>query len=322
VRKAAREADVDPELVALLGGQVNVAGVAESTEDGAPGGLRLHPACDLFPPASNDELDAMAQSIERDGLLEPVVLIIREDERMAILDGRNRMLACSRAEVEPTFVIFDPEIQGDPVQYVLNKHNRRNLTPGQRAIVADKLATGPHGGDRKSAGYQGASMPLDQAAKSLSVSPKLVKNLRLVRKRAPDLIPEIESGEMSIGNALKKLDQQTERADKVQARQVKASKVDAAERAIKICRDRGLLPVDFVLDDDTRTPSGADPAEYDGPVDDYMAGIWDEVEAQTTHYDLVPWVEFQPYYVEVAVEKAGLKSEFSSAVIRWLLSQR
>jgi hypothetical protein len=87
---------------------------------------------------------------------------------------------------------------------------------------------------------------------------------------------------------------------------------DKAERLINQCRDLGLLPVDFVLDDDTRRPVGSDPAEYDGGLDDYMAQVWSSVEAQTKFYDCAPWAAYQPYYIEIAVEKAGLKSLFAS----------
>jgi hypothetical protein len=87
---------------------------------------------------------------------------------------------------------------------------------------------------------------------------------------------------------------------------------DKAERLINRCRDEGLLPVDFVLDDDTRRPLGDDPTECDGDINGYLEQIWSSVEAQTKFYDPVPWVAYQPYYVEVAVEKAGLKSLFAT----------
>jgi len=85
---------------------------------------------------------------------------------------------------------------------------------------------------------------------------------------------------------------------------------DAAERVINRCRDTGLLPIDFVLDDESRKPVGADPSYSDGDVAGYLDGIWDSVDLYTRHYDAVPWVGYQPYYVEVLVEKAGLKSLF------------
>ena len=85
---------------------------------------------------------------------------------------------------------------------------------------------------------------------------------------------------------------------------------DSAERVINECRDRGLLPVDFVLDDNTRKPAGKDPAFYDGGVDEYMRSIQDTVDSLIETYEAAPWVDFQRYYVEIAVEKAGLKSLF------------
>ena len=85
---------------------------------------------------------------------------------------------------------------------------------------------------------------------------------------------------------------------------------DAAERVINKCRDEGLLPVDFVLDDDTRKPVGSDPMTCDADLPDYMEEIWRGIELQARWYDAVPWSDYQSFYVEVAVEKAGLKSLF------------
>ena len=85
---------------------------------------------------------------------------------------------------------------------------------------------------------------------------------------------------------------------------------DSAERIINKCRDEGLLPVDFVLDDDTRRPAGDDPMSCDAELDAYMEEIWDSIEGKVDWYDAVPWSDYQKFYVEVAVEKAGLKSLF------------
>src|SRR5262245_56896276 len=55
---------------------------------------RVHPAADVFPMMSDDELAALGADIKARGLLEPIK--IRGDE---ILDGRNRLEAIERADI-------------------------------------------------------------------------------------------------------------------------------------------------------------------------------------------------------------------------------
>lgn len=60
--------------------------------------MEFHPIAAIFPLLHDDELDALAESIRKDGLQHPV----RTFEGK-ILDGRNRFLACQRAGVPPIF---------------------------------------------------------------------------------------------------------------------------------------------------------------------------------------------------------------------------
>jgi hypothetical protein len=65
-------------------------------------------------------------------------------------------------------------------------------------VVADKLATLKHGGDRKS--DQAANLRLDiptqaEAAKLLNISERSVQTARIVREQgAPELVTEVERG--------------------------------------------------------------------------------------------------------------------------------
>jgi hypothetical protein len=60
-----------------------------------------HPYADLFPMMTSAELDALAEDVKANGLRHAVVLY-----KGLTLDGRNRLLACEKAGVEPRFEEF------------------------------------------------------------------------------------------------------------------------------------------------------------------------------------------------------------------------
>lgn len=92
----------------------------------------VHPFADQFPMLLPAEMDELVESIKANGLRNPIVLTRLED-RVLILDGRNRFAACQRAEVAPAFVFYEGD---DLAQYVIDTNTtRRNLTTGQRAMA-------------------------------------------------------------------------------------------------------------------------------------------------------------------------------------------
>jgi hypothetical protein len=95
-------------------------------------GFKVHPAADLFPMLDDDALTALSVDIKEHGQLEPIWMI----EGM-ILDGRNRLVACRRAGVEPRFAEWKQQANTSPVSTVisLNLH-RRHLSASQRAAIA------------------------------------------------------------------------------------------------------------------------------------------------------------------------------------------
>jgi hypothetical protein len=90
----------------------------------------IHPICRLFPMLSDAELEGMVEDIRRRGkLLEPIVLL-----QGAVLDGQNRLEACRRAGVRPTFVEWEGE--GSPLEWAITKNlRRRQLNASQRAVL-------------------------------------------------------------------------------------------------------------------------------------------------------------------------------------------
>src|SRR5260221_6000229 len=92
--------------------------------------LSVHESAALFPMLNDAELDDLAADIARHGQLEPIVTF--EDK---ILDGRNRLEACRRAQVEPRFRALDT--CDSPTHFVISANlHRRHLTPMLRATCA------------------------------------------------------------------------------------------------------------------------------------------------------------------------------------------
>lgn len=88
----------------------------------------VHPYADKFPMLSDAELDELAESIRTVGLLHPIIV----DPAGLVLDGRNRLEACNRAEVEARTEVYDGD---DIAEYVIACNvTRRNMMAGARAM--------------------------------------------------------------------------------------------------------------------------------------------------------------------------------------------
>lgn len=93
--------------------------------------MPVHPAANLFPMMSDEELAGLVDDIRRQGLLHPVIT----HEGM-VLDGRNRLVACRKAGVVPRFEPWKGGGDQSPTAWVLavNLH-RRHLDTSQKAMV-------------------------------------------------------------------------------------------------------------------------------------------------------------------------------------------
>jgi ParB/Sulfiredoxin domain len=95
---------------------------------------KVHPAADVFPMMSDEELAKLGEDIKANGLRSPIVV----DANGAVLDGRNRLEAAERAGV----ILgerYHHRHTGDPVALIISLNiHRRHLTKQQQAdlIVA------------------------------------------------------------------------------------------------------------------------------------------------------------------------------------------
>jgi ParB-like chromosome segregation protein Spo0J len=91
--------------------------------------MKIHPAADIFPMMSDEELQDLAADIKESGLIHPIVT---DADGEVLIDGRNRLAACKIAGVEPTFEKLNGQ---DAVAYIVSTNlARRTLTKGQQAM--------------------------------------------------------------------------------------------------------------------------------------------------------------------------------------------
>ncbi|WAK03159.1 ParB/RepB/Spo0J family partition protein [Methylobacter sp. YRD-M1] len=153
--------------------------------------MKLHEYCALLPAMKDDEWQMLKADIKAHGLLEPIV--VYED---AILDGRHRQCICEELNLKPDYIDFEAlGYNGSALDFVLSKHQRRNLTPDQKALLADKVANLKMG-ERHLLNIE--RVTLSQALKLTGATKGQVGMLRKIKKDNPKIIEHIEAGETSI----------------------------------------------------------------------------------------------------------------------------
>jgi hypothetical protein len=129
---------------------------------------KVHPAADVFPMGSDEELATLGEDIKKNGLKDTVAFY-----RDELIDGRNRFEAMERSGIErdgrmmqPGAIYSDGKTRDDPefdvAAYVISKNiHRRHLTKEQRAdlIVAARMAAKPRQNEEVSKGGRGKVDP-------------------------------------------------------------------------------------------------------------------------------------------------------------------
>jgi hypothetical protein len=142
--------------------------------------LKVHPAADVFPMMSDDELQKLGENIKENGLAESITL---NKDGTLLLDGRNRLEAMERVGVTLQSWHMRQHGDGDPVAYIISKNiHRRHLTKAQQAdliVAALKAGTKPVQVEVVFKGGRGKVNPTKQAAiatgKELDISKATVE---------------------------------------------------------------------------------------------------------------------------------------------------
>jgi ParB-like chromosome segregation protein Spo0J len=108
------------------------------------GVLPIHPAANLFPLLSKDDLEELSRDIKENGLCQPCHIIAGEDGRPVLLDGRNRLDALEHIGGEITLdnrLIFEQlPADVDPYAFVISANiHRRHLTGEKKRELIGKL---------------------------------------------------------------------------------------------------------------------------------------------------------------------------------------
>jgi len=152
----------------------------------------FHPAANLFPMMSDDELDSLGEDMLQRGQREPIILYNGQ-----ILDGRNRYRACVVKGIEPK---FRSELVPDPYAFVatVNLH-RRHLSEEQRGMIAARLATMKQGDNQHSPNGETSQA---KAAELLKVSKRRVeRSHEVIEKGVPDLVDAVERRDVKVSAA-------------------------------------------------------------------------------------------------------------------------
>lgn len=199
----------------------------------------IHPAADLFPMVEGDELRELCSDIKDRGLQQPII-VWRDG---TLLDGRNRLVACYRTNQEVVLETYEGD---DPVQFSLSANlHRRHLTPSQRNMtgaLAEDLLASLREQSRERQGERTdlkpkvenitapvresplASIPSQepprpdrhertaaaQAAKLVGGSARGIEQAARVKREAPDLVPQVMAGKVTLKEAEREVRQRVE----------------------------------------------------------------------------------------------------------------
>ncbi len=181
-------------------------------------GLPAHALADAYPMMSATELKSLAEDIRIQGNHDAIVLYIRPDGFLGLLEGRNRRLAALKYGDDPDLTYGDKEntrpptgfeqlrcvmYEGDdPDSFIFSKNlKRRHLNPSSQALFA--AAYVEHLESRRKKGLAvPKGRPRDIAASQSGVSPRTVQSAMAVRKTGSEkLLAQTMAGTVAVSTA-------------------------------------------------------------------------------------------------------------------------
>ena len=132
----------------------------------------------VVPMASPQEQESLNEDVARNGLREPVILF-----RGEVIDGRCRQIACKLAGVPISCKSLDDNLTEELVEsYVKSVNTRRNLTMGQKIMVASKTSRRP------------GAPSLAVTAKAWGIGKTTLVAANFIAKHRPDFVEPLFNG--------------------------------------------------------------------------------------------------------------------------------
>ncbi len=162
-------------------------------------GYQIHPAANIFPLMTGDELTALAEDIQQHGLMHPIILW--GDDDGPVLDGRNRLAACKQAKIEPAFETWNFQDNASAERFVVSQNlHRRHLNTGQKAMAAARLANMRQGSRTDLSSNGETSQAL--AAEMMTVGKRSVERANKILSRGvPKLVQVVDTGQVTVSVA-------------------------------------------------------------------------------------------------------------------------
>lgn len=167
----------------------------------------IHPLARLTPRKTPEEQDKLKEDIKHHGLLVPIIRW-----RGQVIDGRHRLAACLKVDIEPRFEDLPDHV--DPAEYVLALiATQRHVTPSQLSLSGAEISQSstrgrPRGQDENCVDLRNITQ--GEAPDMLGISCSLVTHAnRLVAdgtNAVPELVEAVKSGLAQVTDASKMVD--------------------------------------------------------------------------------------------------------------------
>jgi len=99
------------------------------------------------------------------------------------------------------------------------------------------------------------------------------------------------------------------------ARLINKDQFDRVESVINKCRKKGILPIDFVAEEEGRQFSGVEEPENSSPLE-YLKG-YIQAPLDCHNWYTPDWWEGEEYYIQMLVEKIDLKTLFFPICVQY-----
>ncbi|WP_349884131.1 ParB N-terminal domain-containing protein [Corynebacterium sp. KPL4064] len=170
--------------------------------------------------ASEEELGELASSIAAVGLIHPIVLTPQGE----VLDGRNRLAACEKAGVEPTFETREGD-DDDYKEFVIgaNTTGRRESMTVQIAAASTALILGH---DRRKNGRwkYGANPEMSEFRQSSTYREPIAQAGLVLDELGPAHLLEVRDGAASLNAKYEQARRQKDEREQAEARKVEAER--------------------------------------------------------------------------------------------------